>query len=143
MLYRNAICSLLSGALFFTAATAAIAGSGCEELTKPVTGEGQKYSMHANVNGPVAFADIGCAITYRNDRCAMEMVAFDTSAMVYDYVSGNKLAMAKAFYAIPDSQQNPAQVAAFADRGAAEQFITAQGNGRVVDYDELSLMKFK
>ena len=49
----------------------------CAQLENQITGDRMKYSVSANVDGPIYFANIGCGIKVRkNDLCAMEMVAW-------------------------------------------------------------------
>ena len=66
-------------------------GTACTQLEEKATGDTVRYSLNADVNGPVFFDDISCGIRYRNkELCAMEMVRFDTSGSVYDYYTSEK-----------------------------------------------------
>ncbi len=109
----------------------------CEKLGDKVSGEMVKYSVNADVDGPVYFGDIGCAIKYRTKEfCAMEMVSFDFSAKVYDYNTANELEMGKALYVI-DEKNSGAPILAFENKSAAEKYAAEHQGCIVLDYTAL------
>jgi len=109
----------------------------CDKLDDKVTGEMMKYSVNADVDGPVYFGDIACAVKYRTKEfCAMEMVSFDFSAKVYDYNSANELEMGKALYVI-DEKNSSSQILAFVSKDAAEKYAAEHQGCTVLDYTAL------
>ena len=130
-------------ALYFFAgsgstAAAAEDGSGCRQLDEKASGDRVKYSLDAEVNGPIFFNDIGCGIRYRNkELCAMEMVSFDMSARVYDYYTAEKIDIGKAYFWLDD--KNPAApIPAFSSKEAAEKFAAERDGGVILDYAGLT-----
>ena len=114
----------------------------CRKLTKPVSGEGRKYSVQAQVDGTMAFADIPCALHWRNtELCATELTAFQFSAMVVDYLSGKEILMSDAFYVV--ASQGEKHPVAFDDRLAAEEFIAKGAGGELLDHQQLLDYPFK
>jgi hypothetical protein len=110
----------------------------CPQLDGKPDGDMVKYSLDAEVNGPVFFHDIRCGIRYRNrELCAMEMISFDTSARVYDYYSSEKIAIGKAYFWL--DEKNPGDpVLAFSSRDTAENFVAEKGGGEILDYTGLT-----
>ena len=105
---KNKACSALLILVVFFLSTTAIADSDqdiCPQLEKKVEGDRMKYSISANVYGPIYFADIGCGIVMRKDLCAMEMVAFDNSAKVFDFSTGEEIESVKAFYVLGEKKE--------------------------------------
>lgn len=103
----------------------------CDKLGDKVTGEMIKYSVNADVDGPVYFGDIGCAIKYRTKKfCAMEMISFDFSARVYDYNTANELEIGKALFVI-DEKNSGAPILAFESKSAAARYA-AEHQGCIV-----------
>ena len=127
---------------FFTAVfdlTAAADGGDfvCTQLDAKASGDAMKYSLDAEVNGPVFFNDISCGIRYRNkELCAMEMVRFDTSGSVYDYYTTEKVAIDKAYFWL-DEKDPAASVTAFRSKEEAEKFSVEKGTGVILDYTSL------
>ena len=117
--------------------------SRCEKFDQRVTGQALKYSMIADVNGFVAYDNIGCAIEWRNrELCAMELTAFDITAKVFDFLTGNELEMAKAYYVISASAPASSKVFAFGDKQGAEKYVAEQGSMKVIDYTALTELEF-
>ncbi len=118
--------------------TAGDAGQGCTRLDDKAAGELSKYSLDADVNGPVFFSGISCAIQYRNkELCAMEMISFDTTSKVYDYYSGEKIEAAKAYF-WSDDRNGTAAILAFSSKEAAEKYAAEQKAGQVLDFTGLT-----
>lgn len=109
----------------------------CEKLDNRVTGEMMKYSVNADVDGPVFFGDIGCAVTYRTKEfCAMEMVSFDSSARVFDYYTAKELEMSKAFFVV-DEKNASVPIPAFESKNAAEKYAAAHPGAVILDFTGL------
>jgi hypothetical protein len=110
----------------------------CSLLTEKASGDMAKYSVHGDANGPVFFSGISCAIKHRNKvLCAMEMVSFDATAKVFDYYSGEELAIAKAYFWL-DEKNNQIPIVAFSSQENAEKYKAESGNGVILDYTGLS-----
>ncbi len=117
--------------------------SRCEKLDQQVAGPAMKYSMMADVNGFVAYDDIGCSIEWRNrELCAMELSAFDITAKVFDFLTGSELEMAKAYYVVNASAPDSSKVIAFGGKQGAEKYAAEQGNMKVIDFTALTEFKF-
>jgi hypothetical protein len=116
----------------------------CGILDQQVTGPAMKYSMTADVNGFVAYDDIGCSIEWRNrELCAMELSSFDITAKVFDFLTGNELEMTKAYYVVNASEPASSKVIAFDGKQSAEKYAAEQGNMKVVDFTALTELEFK
>ena len=110
----------------------------CTRLDVKASGDTMKYSLDAEVNGPVFFNGISCGIRYRNkELCAMEMVRFDTSGSVYDYYTTEKVAIGKAYFWV-DEKAPAASVTAFCSKESAEKFRAEKGTGIILDYTGLT-----
>lgn len=115
----------------------------CDKLDRQVTGPAMKYSMTADVNGFVAYDDIGCSIEWRNrELCAMELSAFDITARVFDYLTGHELEMAKAYYVVNESAPADSKIIAFAAKLDAEKYVAVHSAGKVVDFTTLTELEF-
>jgi hypothetical protein len=138
--------TLILAALFyfpFSAAAAGEAAPACTQLDEKAGGEKLRYSLDANVDGPVYFNDIRCGVKYRcKELCAMEMISFDTSAAVYDYNTEEKIAIGKAFFWV--EEKNPAvPILAFSTLEAAEKYGAENPGGAILDYTTLAVMLLK
>jgi hypothetical protein len=110
----------------------------CNRLAEKASDAMLKYSLEAEVNGPVFFSAIGCGISYRNtELCAMEMVGFDTTAHVYDYYTAEKIKISKAYFYL-DEKNKDASILAFSSQEAAAQYGAAKESGVILDYDGLT-----
>lgn len=107
----------------------------CRKLSTPFSGEEQKYSVQAQVDGPVIFADIPCAVYWRNHEfCATELASFQATATVIDHPSGAAVAMTDAYFVVgAPGEKHPV---AFADRRTAADFV-AENGGELLDYEQL------
>jgi hypothetical protein len=123
--------------LVLTDAAAADSTPACSRLDAKVSGDMLKYSLDAEVNNPVFFADIRCGIMYRKELCAMEMVSFDISARVYDYFTAEKIDIGKAYFWL-DEQIKDAPVLAFGSKESAEKYGAGNANGMILDYHGLT-----
>lgn len=109
----------------------------CVQLDEKVRGDREKYSLHGEANGPLYFSGISCAVRHRNRTlCAMEMVSFDASAMVYDFQTGAEIAAEKAYFWV-DEENGGEPVLAFGGRDSADKYHAEQKQGTVVDYNGL------
>jgi len=109
----------------------------CSLLSEKASGDMAIYSVHGDANGPVFFSGISCAIRHRNQvLCAMEMVSFDATAKVFDYYSGEELAINKAYFWL-DEKNDQTPIAAFSSRENAEKYKTEFGDGLILDYTGL------
>jgi len=110
----------------------------CLQLDEKASSSQVKYSLDADVDGPVFFNGIRCGIEYRNrELCAMEMISFDTSGSVYDYYTAEKIAIGKAYFWL-DKSNSTAPVLAFGSKEAAEKYNAANKGGVVLDYTALT-----
>ena len=137
---KNSLFNIISILLFLLSAVPINAEDKipvCEKLDDRVTGEMMKYSVNADVDGPVFFGDIACAVIYRTKEfCAMEMVSFDSSARVFDYYTANELEISKAFFVI--DEKNPGSpILAFEKKSAAEKYAAGHQGSSVLDYTAL------
>ena len=139
------VVSLLFSVFLFAAlpnATADDAVSACRRLDKKASGDLVKYSLHGEANGPLFFSGISCAIEHRNrELCAMEMVTFDTTAKVFDFYSGEEIAIDKAYFWL-DEKNYETPIIAFSSRDNAEKYQTESGYGLVLDYTGLTDREF-
>ena len=118
-------------------ATADDAVPDCRHLTEKASGAMAKYSVHGDANGPVFFSGISCAITHRNkELCAMEMVSFDATAKVFDYYSGEEIAIAKAYFWL-DGNNKHTPIVAFGSQENAGRYKAESGDGVILDYTGL------
>ena len=109
----------------------------CDKLGDKVTGEMLKYSVNADVDGPVYFGDIACAVKFRTKEfCAMEMVSFDSSAKVYDYNTATEIEIGKAYFVV-DEKNKSAQIPAFESKNAAEKYAAEHQECIILDYTAL------
>lgn len=138
---RKYILTLL--ALFILAvlgpngATADDGSPACARLDEKASGDMLKYSLDATVYNPLFFGDISCGIRYRKNLCAMEMVSFDTSAMVYDYFTAEKIAIGKAYFWLDETGKD-APVLAFSSKESAEKYGAEKYGGIILDYTALT-----
>jgi hypothetical protein len=133
--------TLALATLFFFAFAAAAADEvapTCDQLDEKAGGEKLRYSLDANVDGPVYFGDIRCGVKHRcKELCAMEMISFDMSAAVYDYNTEEKIAIGKAFFWI-DEKNPAAPILAVSAREAAEKYGSGKPDGVILDYMALA-----
>jgi len=109
----------------------------CPKLEEKYTGNGIKYSMYADVDGMVSYAELLCGIKLRaNKLCAMEMVKIDASAKVYDFYSNKEIEMTNAFFVINPKSANHGSVSAFGEKESAKKFATETG-GETLDFNQL------
>ena len=101
--------------------------SGCTQLDEKASGDTVKYSLDAEVNGPVFFKEL----------CAMEMVSFDTSVSVYDYYTAEKISLGKAYFWL-DEKNSAAPILAFSSKEAAEKYGAEKDGGSVLEYTALA-----
>ncbi len=115
----------------------------CQKLSEIIRGANQKYSMHADVDGAFALETIGCSVELRKELCAMEMVSFDQSAMVFDFETNTELEMTSAFFLVltPSSPADKSQIIAFKSKAAAQAQSDKAGS-QIITFDELVKLKF-
>ena len=87
----------------------------------------------------VAFLDLGCAMVWRRQLCAMDMVAFDGNSLVRDYATGREVAAEKAWYVLGAGVETPYGfgIVAFERRASAEDLVARRGTGRIATFDDL------
>ena len=128
-------CAVLSS----PALTAGRLCAECRPLDGKARGEDLKHSVVAEVDGPLIFSDIGCAVTWRNVKlCAMEMVSFDNTSRVFDAVTGEEIEMTKSFFVLAENAGGESEILAFSSREAAEAYARQLGGGTVLDFTELT-----
>jgi hypothetical protein len=117
--------------------------SACEKLEDKVTGDMMKYSVSADVDGPVYFGDIACAVKYRTKEfCAMEMVSFDSTAKVYDFNTATELEMGKALFVV-DEKKSAAPIVAFESKSTADEYAAKHQGCTVLDFTALMEKEIK
>ena len=146
MLKKIFLISLAFLALSISGSNQAIAENeapACLQLDTKASGEMGKYSVHGEANGPIFFSGISCAIQHRNkELCAMEMVSFDTTAMVYDYYSGKEIGIGKAYFCL-EEKNNGAPIVAFDSKESAEKYGATIEGGVILDYTGLTSRELK
>jgi hypothetical protein len=130
-----AVCCLtLSGSAGVAADESAPA---CARLDAKAGPDILKYSLDADVNGAVYFADIRCGVKYRKELCAMEMVSYDRSAKVYDYYTAEKVDIGKAYFWLDDTNSET-PILAFSSKEAAAEYGAVKKGGIILDYTGLT-----
>jgi len=130
------ICSLTISC--FTPASADENIPDCTRLDEKASPEMVKYSLDADVDGPVYFSAISCGIIYRNkELCAMEMISFDTSAKVYDFYTAEKIDIDKTYFWL-DEKNKDAPILAFNSKESAENYGAGKKSGVILDYTGLT-----
>jgi hypothetical protein len=109
----------------------------CARLDAKAGADILKYSLDADVNGPIFFADIRCGVRYRKELCAMEMVNYDRTAKVYDYYSAEKIDIGKAYFWL-DENRRDAPILAFRSKETAEKYGSEKEGGVILDYTGLT-----
>lgn len=112
----------------------------CRKAPSEVTAEAAPFSLKNEALTPaVAFLDLGCALVWRRQLCAMDMVAFDGNSLVRDHATGREVAAEKAWYVLAAGVETPYGfgIVAFEQRAAAEELVARRGAGRIATFDEL------
>ena len=137
---KNRITVLVLCFLFIWPITAAMADDAvpaCRKLDEKAGGDALKYSLHADVNGPLFFSGIICAVKYGNKVFwATEMVSFDRSAKVYDFYTGEETDISKAYFWL-DEKNDEMPILAFSSRENAEKYRAGKEGSVVLDYTGL------
>lgn len=116
----------------------------CDRLAEKVTGDQARLSVQAQVNGFAAFTDIACAMIYRDKNfCAMETISFDSTARVFDFISGAEIEMSTAFFVVESGKTPLPMIQAFKAKEDALRQTEGHPERKVVSYSELSIMKFR
>ncbi len=124
--------------LAFTVAAADVSSPDCIQLNEKASGDMTKYSLHGDANGPLFFSGISCAVKHRNKvLCAMEMISFDTTAIVHDYFTAEEIEIGKAHFWL-DEKNNKAPIVAFRSKEDAEKYGSETGGGVILDYTGLT-----
>jgi nitrous oxide reductase accessory protein NosL len=111
-----------------------------------IADQDRKYAVYVTEGiEPTAFNDIGCAVIWYNNECAMRQSAFDSHAVAHDFYTEETVPMEKAFYVSGPGIKTPKGygIVAFRNRAEAEKFAVEQGGGKVVHYNELTTIKLK
>jgi len=92
-----------------------------------------------------AFDDIGCAVLWYNNECAMRQAAFDSNAFAHDFVSGEPVIAEKAVYVVCSDLKTPMNygIAAFKTRALADAYCAGRKQCTEKSYNELMSMKLK
>ena len=114
----------------------------CIQLDAKADADMLKYSLDADANGPLFFADIRCGVMHRKKLCAVEMVSFDLTARVYDYNTAEKIDIGKAFFWL-EEQNSDAPILAFSSKESAEKYGSEKKGGIILDYKDLAEMLLK
>jgi nitrous oxide reductase accessory protein NosL len=118
----------------------------CKVCNMKINESDKKYAVYV-LEGiePSAFDDIGCAIKWYNDECAMRQSAFDNYAIVHDYASGESVPAEKAFYVSGPEIKTPMGygIVAFKAKDQAQKFANERETARVLNYQEVSSLKLK
>lgn len=115
----------------------------CGKSRVPVDSELNKFFIvQTKASTPVAFDDIGCALLWRENQCTAIQMSFDATAQVFDYYTEEALNAKDAFYVQDTKIKTPRGygIAAFKDRESAEKFISENGKGKILTYDDLLMM---
>ncbi len=118
----------------------------CKQCNMHIATEKRNFSVFITEGIETsAWDDIGCAMAWRDNECAMRMSAFDSNARVFDYLTGESLIIEKAFFAHGSGVKTPMgyDVIAFAKKEDALVFVKKAGQGRVITYNDLMSMKWK
>lgn len=118
----------------------------CKQCNMKIADADKKFAVYVMAGiEPTAFNDIGCAVIWYNNECAMRQSAFDSNAVAHDFTTEEPVPMEKAFYVMGPGIKTPKGygIAAFKSREQAEKFAVEQGAGKVVPYNELTVMKLK
>ena len=141
MLKKLIITTLALFSLFALCVTRASADESipaCTRLDEKAGADMAKYSLDADVDGPLFFSAISCAITYRNkELCAMEMTNFDISAKVYDYYTAEQIDIGRAYFWLDEKTEYTA-ILAFDAKESAEKYRIEKKAGVILNYTGLT-----
>ena len=136
---KQIICLMILTLIFGFAAI--VSADDCDNTSKINEGEQKLSVVLPKVSGmePMSFNDIACAVISRNGECASRQSIFDSSALTYDYASGEQMPVEKAYFVLKTDVKTPKGfgVVAFKDKAEAEKFSAAHGKGKVVKWFEL------
>jgi nitrous oxide reductase accessory protein NosL len=129
--------SLLAAVLTLAAAGMSLAST-CNPDDTEITDDIRAFSV-VNVGlERDTFEDIGCAVMWRDELCAHEIIDFDANALVHDYESGESVRMTKAFFVRGSRvREGGYDIVAFTDAARAEEFARAHG-AQVMDFNQLT-----
>jgi len=131
---------LSSSPLPFIAAAAEDITPVCIRLQEKAGSDMVKYSLDADVNGPLFFSGIRCALRHRNTEfCAIEMVSFDITGKVYDFYTAEKIEISAAYFWLDETNKS-APILAFSSKESAEKYGAELGTGVILDYSSLKDM---
>lgn len=104
-----------------------------------VSPELRNLSVRQIGESPSRFNTMSAALAWRDSQCILHQSAFDRSARVLDYYSGEEIDVKDAFYvAGPRSRESAdSGIIAFRDLKSAERFRSENGSGRILTFDEL------
>ncbi|MEW5746774.1 MAG: nitrous oxide reductase accessory protein NosL [Nitrospirota bacterium] len=116
----------------------------CTACNMSIEGQNKRFSVvDTKSTDKVAFDDIGCALLWRAEQCATKELQFNTNAEVFDFSTGEPVAIEAASFVVDSGVKTPMGygIVAFKDRQSAERFVAETGKGSVVPYRTLSLPK--
>lgn len=97
------------------------------------------FGITADVEGPISMEDAGCALLKRSELCGAEILEFEASAIAQDYLSGESISFAEAFFVMDAGIDTPqgTGIVTFRERSSAESFVKDAGHGKVLIYNEI------
>lgn len=145
---RAGLCAALLLALpaspALAAAEAARQAPSCSVCNMAIDESARRFSViDTKSNDKVAFDDIGCALLWRQEQCASKELSFNSNAAVFDYYSGEPVAIEDAVFVVDSGAKTPMGygIIAFKDKQSAERFIKETGKGKAVAYGTLPVPK--
>lgn len=137
-------------AVFAVAAGAAAAEkplpTTCNKCNMKLDPANKKFSVTVSEGIEAAvYDDIGCALIWRDNECAMRMSAFDSNARVYDYNTGDPVVIEQAFFAHNAGVRTPMgyDIVAFKNKEDAAKLVKESGKGEVLTFNQLCSLKLK
>lgn len=116
----------------------------CDRLAEKITGDQARLSVEAQVNGFAAFTDIACAMIYRDKNfCAMETMSFDSTARVFDFISGAEIEMSTAFFVVESGKTPLPMIQAFKTKEDALRQADGHPERKVATYSELAAIRLR
>lgn len=105
----------------------------------PLSVPKERHLVTQTHDTPSAFDDMTEALKWRDSQCLLHQSGFDRTAIVRDYLSGEKIRVTDATYVKGSDVVTPSggDIISFSERAAADDFAKVHG-GQVFSYDELN-----
>jgi hypothetical protein len=134
--------------LMLTVLTVPVVAQECRSVGAALAHQEKKFSVVVPKTAGLeaqAYDDIGCGVVSRNNECATRQGIFDSSAVVYDYLTGEQFLVEKAYFVLGTDIRTPQGygIVAFKDREQAGKFSSEHGRGKVLRWFELVDAKLK